>query len=428
MVMVDIYGLNPVYERIKNNIDEWHTDSHNKDLIKRFLRREVDRLSPGKKNTTINALKGLFSGTKYRDKVIIKPFNQISIDDLKETDAKLWTQDLKPETHRFYNGLIKRLFYFEYLDSRDEEKQRIINRLQTKVKTHQLLRNRQQIREVTEDEIVTVDEALAMLSRSTKPIEKGLIAVAFEGGKRPNEYLTVKVGDVRKTKEGFEIIMTPSKAGHKAEDRNVLYIYNLKTYFADFWNSHPFKKDLDKPLFYREDHGHVGEMLGSSGATKMIRKLATKTGIKKSVSLYSFRRGGYTWKLKSGMNDDIASKDMGWRNGSKQKNCYLNITKEDVAQERRRLAGIFVEKKGMQEVKDKPCPWCFAVNPPGNDVCQACGKELDLKKVLEQEKQARESLKDQMLELLADKMDAMMKDPKAIKAWQLNAQKEKVKK
>lgn len=417
--MVDIYGLDSVYKRYKDNIEEWDTNSTNKDLVKRFLRQEIERLSPGKKTTTIQALKYLFNGTKNRQKPIKKAFNALTIEDMKEIDAHIWNEKLKPETHRFYNSLIKRMFYFEYLDSKDEEKQRIINRLQTRIRAQQLIRNQSYIREVTEDEIVSVDEVLKMMNRSTRPIEKGLMAVAFEGGKRPNEYLSCKVKDVKKTSEGFEITITPSKAGHKENDRATLYIYNFKTYFAEFWNAHPFKDKPESPLFFREDDGHLGEPLGSQGARKIISKLATQTGLKKKISPYSFRRGGYTWKLKSGMNDETASKDMGWRNGSKQKASYLHITKEDVVNERKRLAGIFVENKKMQNIKDKPCPWCYVVNAPGNDVCENCGKELDLRKILEKEREQRETMKTQMLSLLADKMDAMMKDPRTMKAWQL---------
>jgi len=426
--MVDIYGFERKYPAFKESIKEWDTDNYNKNLIMRFINAEIERLSPGKKNTTLCALKGLFNGTKKKSKVITKPFKDLTIDDFKLIDSQLWSFNLKPNTHRFYNSVLKRLYFFEFLDSKDEDKLRILNRLQTKIKLHQLLRNQTYIREVKENELVSVDEALIMLNRSTRPVEKGLIVVAFEGGKRPNEYLTAKVGDVKKSKDGFEISITPSKAGHGKDDKATLYIYNLKTYFAEFWNAHPFKNKPEAFLFYREDHGHVGGMLGSAGASKIIKKLATQTGLKKCVSLYSFRRGGYTWKIKSGMNDDIASRDMGWRNGSQQKRCYLNVTKEDVLTERKRLAGIFVEKKAMQEVKDKPCPWCYAVNPPGNDACNSCGRELDIKKVLETERLEREDLKKQMIELLSDKFDKLMRDPRSMKAVMMEREAQKKKK
>lgn len=393
--MVDIYNLEAKYNRQFQEVDDWDTTKANKELIKNYLKLRAIKLSPGKKNSTIIALKAIFAGTKKRDKIITKDYDNLTIQDFQNINSKVWSLKLKPETHKFYNLLIKKLFYFKFLDSKDAEKHEIISRLQSRLQDYKLLENQEYSREVTEDECVSIDEALKLLNRATRPIEKALIACAFEGTKRPNEYLTVKIKDVNKTPDGFVLTITPSKGKHKKEDKAKLYIYNLASYFGEFWNSHPYKKDLDAALFYREDFGHEGELLGAAGAKKIIWKLARKSGIKKMLSLYSFRRGGYTWKVKSGMNKATAGRDMGWKPGSSQEQNYLNLTDEDVELERKQLAGKKVVKKSMKEIRDKVCPWCSGVNAPGNDVCSICGKELDLKKVLEKE---RASFEDRLRE------------------------------
>lgn len=400
--MVDIYNLDKHYKELRQKVKTWEISTPNKILIDEFLSLHVDtKLSPGKKNSTIVALKSLFVGSTKRPVVITKDLKDFTIQDFKIINSKIHGLKLKPETHKFWNYLIKKLYYHLYEDNKEADKQFIINKLQAK--PSKLLENQAYSREVTEEETLTIDETLTLLNRATRPIEKALIVTAFEGTKRPNEYLSAKIKDVQRTHDGFVITITPSKGKHRRDDRAKLFIYNLASYFGEFWNSHPYKDRPENPLFYREDYGHEGQSLGSAGAKKIIYKLARKCGMKKRISLYSFRRGGYTWKVKSGMNKATAGRDMGWKPGSSQEQNYLNLTDDDVELERKQLAGKKVVKKSMNEIRDKPCPWCYFVNPPGNSVCEGCGKELDLKKILETERLERKKVAEaQLAEILTN--------------------------
>jgi len=86
----------------------------------------------------------------------------------------------------------------------------------------------------------TADRFLQLLRVARRPQERALLAVAWETTARPNEYLSLRVGDVAQTTHGFTLKAHVSKHQGGLTHRNP-YVLVFAAEFAAFWNSHALR-------------------------------------------------------------------------------------------------------------------------------------------------------------------------------------------
>lgn len=420
--MADIYGNAERYAQKKPSIDSWNAPAENVEAVKRFLSEQIDGLSPAFRYSTLIRLKRIFHGKEQgakegklsRPPFINKPLSEMTLDDFREVDKRLKNEGFNRGTYRKHANIIRSLYEQEFEESEDAEHLKILTAFGRTGRRafFQFPRDTQHNSSITKQRFYTFDEFKEILRTASRPQDKALLVVAWETTSRPNEYLTLKVGDVEKMKHGFKIKAHISKKQRVTETRN-LYVITFRAEFAEFYNKHPFRDKPDAPLFYREDNQtDYGKSLGQAGANKKLKTLDFRSGVKKNGTLYFLRHGGYTWKKSLGMKDALAGKDMGWVPGSKQARRYEHLQDSDVLHERLRLADERFEEEVKPKLKVRVCPFCNQENSPLNEMCATCGQTLDLKMVTK-ELEALKQAQAEMVERITKDILRKMKDERA---------------
>lgn len=386
--MVDVYNRATSYERLKGRIDEWRTCEENRRHVRRYLRSVIDRRSPGRRYSDLWLLKRLFVGTRNGRAFVTKPVGALTVEDFQKIRERCDRELTSKDTYDKLTNHLRNLY--EDIFSDDERKRPIIDLLfRTGRRRFFQWRSDTPINEtIDRSKYYSFEEFSRILRVAHRPKDRALLALAWESTPRPNELLSLRVGDVDELTQGFRIRAHISKRRGSAPTRH-LYIFTFRAEFNEFWRCHAFRDNPEAPLFYREDNtANIGRALTPPGANKMLKKLDRISGVNKNGTLYFLRHGGYTWKRLQGMNPALAGKDMGWTPGGKEDRRYLHLTEEEVMAERLRLASDQTIDP-PQRPRAPQCPFCDAPNSPVDDRCLQCGGTLDVQEALAEAEQLR---------------------------------------
>lgn len=416
--MVDLYNRERDYQRIKATIPSWNCPEENKKHVLAYLKSQIEHNSPGRKYSDLGLLKQIFYGTHApktgalrRSALITKPLEKMTIADFEEVRDRMHATVMSKEAWQKVKRHIKGIMLDRFQD--DPAKREVIDKLfLTGARDFFKWQKRELINTSLKPEsYYTKDEFLRLLKACRRPQERALLALAWESTSRPNEYLSLNVGDVEELTNGFKILAHISKSRSGETTTRPLYVLVFRADFAAFWNTHLFRDNPSAPLFYREDcQEHRGKRLGPAGANKMLKQADKRSGIKKAGTLYFLRHGGYSWKRKEGMNTALAARDMGWSPGSKQEKRYLHIADEDVLNERLRLAGEHHKNLPQEKLRARNCPWCNQTNSPSSIRCESCGQTLNVEEIMDEVREQRE-----LLQVMEDKFEEFSKLMEAMK-------------
>lgn len=239
---------------------------------------------------------------------------------------------------------------------------------------------------ISRENLIT-DEELAKILKACEENQRdrALLAVHAEAGTRVGEILNLQIKHVVFDQYGAII-----KVNGKTGSRQVRLIHSTP-FLAKWLESHPYKDNPDSPLWLdlSRESNHE-KPLTYSGATKLLKKRVRKAGIKKRINLKLFRHTEAT-RCASFMNEALLRKRHGWTNVSKMPSRYTHMNNEDV--ERALFEHYGIKKQTSEKEKlPKICSICKMPNPCDAEMCEQCGKPLDLSVAMIEEKKREEML------------------------------------
>lgn len=252
-----------------------------------------------------------------------------------------------------------------------------------------------QNRLVREDLLTKEEYKKLIRAADENPRAKALIAVHYEAGTRPGEILSLQIKHVMFDKFGA-IISVDGKTG----PRKIRLLKSIP-YLKEWINVHPFRDDVDAPLWIQVEGSHYGEPLNYSAAKQILQRLCRKAGIKKRVTLNLFRHTAAT-SLANSLPESLLRKRQGWTPSSKMPEKYVHLIDEDLDEAYLRMHGIIKEDKSSDIKEDMPvkCLLCGTLNMPGIKICNDCNRPLDIETALEIEEKEKEE-KDSILKKLS---------------------------
>ncbi|MCK8519493.1 tyrosine-type recombinase/integrase [Methanoculleus sp. 7T] len=330
-------------------------------LIREYVAESSSKLSPGRQFKTVYTL---IASRRY-----LPPFTETKKADLlaginrmryaKKDDgtpyAKNTIADYVRFTKRFFLWLAKR----EYIDIPASIIKEIKNpQYNTQTKT--------------EDNILTGEEVSRLIDAAKSIKYKALLGVMYEAGLRSGEVASLKWKDVTFHEWGAKV-RTSEKTGRL----RTIPIITYREYLAKWKSSYPGDPTGDNFVFLTSR----GEPMQYRGLAKAVHNFAKAAGIKKKITLHSFRHSRITHALRGGMQETLAKKAF-WGNQSTQMiACYSHLVDEDVDNAFAALAGV--ELPGSDQASESPepvqCPTCHLVMPPGSQFCARCGLALSQK-------------------------------------------------
>jgi site-specific recombinase XerD len=248
---------------------------------------------------------------------------------------------------------------------------------------------------VTPENLLTQEEIVAILKTTTNKRDRAMIYVLFEAALRPSELLTMHTNGVV-FKDDYCLISANGKTGIK----RIPLITSSKP-LLEWLNEHPYRDDPQAPLWCSLDHNHEGKRLSYTHFRLIIKRLAQKAGIKKTIWPYLYRHTSLTAMAKV-FTESRLEQFAGWTYGSKMTRRYVHFSARDLEDAMLELHGLKTTSKAEGLAKLVECPRCSSKNPFGDTRCTTCGMILDKETALkfeDVERQKEGMLQEQNSEL-----------------------------
>jgi integrase/recombinase XerD len=236
---------------------------------------------------------------------------------------------------------------------------------------------------IVREQLLTEDDLKKLLvACKTNPRDRAMIDVHYEAGTRPGELLSLKIKHVKFDNFGA-VIHVDGKTGPRPV-RLVRSTPNL----AAWIDVHPFKENPEAPLWIILDKTKYGEPVNWATARAILMRACERAKLSKRVNLKLFRHSEATNSAKY-FNEAQMRMRHGWTPSSKMPANYVHLVNADVDEAYLKHCGI---KTGKEEKIELPkiCHICRMPNSIESDICNKCGKPLDLKKAIELEDKMKE--------------------------------------
>jgi integrase len=247
------------------------------------------------------------------------------------------------------------------------------------------------------EELLTEDDVKKLVECAQHPRDKAFILVLYESGCRIGELLTLRIRNVLLDENGA-VLLVNGKTGQ----RRVRIIASVP--LLSIWlDNHPFRDDLDSPLWVVVGTKNHHEALSPSSAAKQIEKIAVRAGIRKRVNPHAFRHARATF-LANSLTEAQMKEYFGWVQSSEMASVYVHLSGRDVDNAILKLNGLAVaERKENESLKVKNCERCKERNSPMSKFCSRCGSPLDIQTAVELDEKRKSG--DEVISML-------VKDPK----------------
>jgi len=295
-----------------------------------------------------------------------KDFSEVSRQDIEKLAGRIERSDYAEWTKHDYRVALKK--FFRWLRKCEDGYPPEVRWLRTTTR-----KNRTKL----PDDILTQQEAQALIAAATTTRDKALIASLYESGCRIGEILGLRVGQLHPHPHGFQITVTGKKGPRR------LLLIACGPYLTAWLNEHPRREDPQSPLWVTGDHRAEG--LGYAKACAVLKTAAKRASVRKAVNPHNFRHSRAT-HLASHLTEAQMNEYFGWVQGSNMPSIYVHLSGRDVDHALLKLNNVVVADEGKESAKGfslRVCPRCSLNNPPANRFCSRCGIVLDEKAALD---------------------------------------------
>ena len=266
--------------------------------------------------------------------------------------------------------------------------------------------------ELTRDDLLSVDEVMKLVKVAMNDRDPALIMCHLDLSCRPEELLTLTVGDFVRDAWGIRVEMRRSKTFRRSPHLS----FSLP-YVSRWLSVHPLKDDPNAPAWIDLNKFQRGIVapIDNAAYNRILDRLFKRAGIKKRkrFSPYKFRHTGMTmWGVL--LTELQLAKRSGHIPGSKHLKRYAKLIDADADRKILRELGLISEKDAEPEVKKlQPvkCAICGEFNEPFRQRCWKCKAALDPARLVQEfgEEEIIEAVLDDSLEkLIEDKIKRML--------------------
>jgi integrase len=248
--------------------------------------------------------------------------------------------------------------------------------------------------QIAREDLITEDELTRMIHACGGSLrDRALIATHYDAGSRAGEVLTLQIKHVVFDQNGA-MIKVSGKTGARP-----IRIIRSSIHLRAWINSHPFKDNLEAPLWINQSKHKYGQQLSYAGANRTLKEIAQRAGITKRIYFHLFRHSQVT-KTSSFMTEAQQKIRYGWSSSSKMPGRYSHLTISDIDDALLSHYGIKTDEVKPKEAQK--CPFCEEINSANEEYCNSCHKPLDIRAAYEMETNEHKEIKnlqDQLKEL-----------------------------
>ncbi len=267
--------------------------------------------------------------------------------------------------------------------------------------------------ELTRDDLLTVEEIMKLVSVAMNERDPALIMCHLDLACRPEEILTLTVGDFVRDAWGIRVELRRSKTFRRSPHLS----FSLP-YVSRWLNVHPLGDDPEAPMWLDLNKFRSGVVapIDIYAYRRIIARLMQRAGIRKrkSFSPYNFRHTGITlWAVL--LTEQQLSKRSGHIPGSKHLRRYAKLVDADADRKILKELGLISDEEAEPEIKrlqPVKCGICGEYNEPFRQRCWKCKAALDPAKLAMEfgdDKEIIEAVMDESLEkMIEEKVKKML--------------------
>jgi len=265
--------------------------------------------------------------------------------------------------------------------------------------------------ELTRDDLLTVDEVLMLVNAAMNERDKAMIMCHLDLGCRPEELLTLRLGDFQRDAWGFKVSIRRSKTYRRSP-----HLSFSIPYVARWLEAHPLKDNPEAPVwidFSKLKKGIIAPV-DNAAYRRIIQRLLKRARIRNKFSPYNFRHTSITmWSVV--LTEQQLSRRSGHVPGSKSLRRYAKLVDADADRKILKELGIISEDAEPEVKKLTPvkCNLCGEFNEPNRQRCWKCKASLDPLKLVEEigEEELLDAVMDNEVEsVLKEKLKKLIKE------------------
>jgi len=385
----DIYNNERIYDYFRQNFQEFAQKPKpdakrkyycgNKTNLKYFLKLfsafEAKDISFARRNRLIQSFRLICHATKSN-------LSKCGRSDIDKIVSFMHTVYKSPKSKSDFIRDIKHMWkiLFPEIDEKGNEDETIVpypvRHLRSKIdKSKEKLRN----------DRLTFEEFEKILSYFSKdPRMQAYIILAQESLGRPQEILYTKIKDVELYDNYAKIYI----AEHGKEGCGFMQCIDSYPYLIKWLEVHPFKKDPKSFLFINIGNKKTGAQLCPININMMLNKACKDLGLDKTITCYSLKRNGVTFRRLRGESDVEIQHVARWTS-TRQLKTYDYSDQEDVLRKQLIRKGLLKPDKKNEELTPavKTCNFCGARTGFTETFCPNCRRPMNREHILEQERQ-----------------------------------------
>lgn len=333
-----------------------------------------------------NTIKNHKTVLEYLDK--FKPLDECTADDvkayvekyIKDFELKHGRKPEKGNINYLYSSFKK---YYKWLG-----KPEVVGWIKIKIV----------LKKINPNKLLTPAEIQNMLRVWEKDRDKCLLAMAYEGGFRISELLSLRVEDIKVNDGECKVRIPDNDEGEdinsKTGSRSLVLIESMP-YIEKWLNVHNGGESL------------FG--LKKVRAHEILKMMASKAGITKNVHWHLLRHTRATEMAKLGMQETAMKKRFGWQEDSAMIKRYTSLTDDDADDSYKTALGLSSKKKNVTvNPIAKRCSKCGKIIESG-EYCEQCLEIERLSKANQKATMDNQQLRQEMDDMKQEQYEAQMK-------------------
>ena len=307
-----------------------------------------------------------------------KNFDKMDKRDIQELVTRIQDNGYSPRTVADYLTAIKT--FWKWLEGKDEIYPDKVSWIKPK-------HNNRKVK--LPEELLTKDDIDKLVNAATNVRDKAFISMIYDSGCRIGELLTLKIKHVEFDSNGA-VMIVDGKTGQRR-----VRIIHCTPRLLNWLDHHPARENPESFLFVSIGSKNHCKQLCYESISNMLKETAQKAGVCKRVNPHLFRHSRATFLAKH-LTEAQMKEYFGWTQASDMAAVYVHLSGRDVDNALLKLAGKQIpeaEKELETDRRIKICSICRHENSPETHRCSNCGRPLDLRTALEDDKKEKELLR-----------------------------------